>query len=138
MLERLADDSLGEDEDRESVEKYMRDMQQMMEGMLDLHRRNQLPDRERAVCMKLLLRITLKDEIFEWSERHQAQEWLSSIEGTRRRGRVGGKDQSPIARHSIGRGRGKSKYKVKSPREREFSDDDRHSRSGDESIGMFD
>lgn len=38
----------------------MKDLSQMMDGMLDLNRRNQLPDRERAICLKLLLRITLK------------------------------------------------------------------------------
>ena len=45
---------------RDSIEKYMKDLSQMMDGMLDLNRRNQLPDRERAICLKLLLRITLK------------------------------------------------------------------------------
>ena len=45
--------------------------------MLDLSRRNQLPERERAVCLALLLRITLKDEIFDEYEISQAQEWLS-------------------------------------------------------------
>lgn len=40
----------------------MKDLSQMMDGMLDLNRRNQLPDRERAICLKLLLRITLKVE----------------------------------------------------------------------------
>ena len=50
-------------------------------GMLDLHRRNQLPDRERAVCVKLLLRVTLKDEIFDELERSQVGEWLSVVEG---------------------------------------------------------
>ena len=38
----------------------MKDLSQMMDGMLDLNRRNQLPDRERAICLKLLLRVTLK------------------------------------------------------------------------------
>lgn len=45
---------------REGIEKYMKDLSQMMDGMLDLNRRNQLPDRERAICLKLLLRVTLK------------------------------------------------------------------------------
>ena len=45
---------------RDGIEKYMKDLSQMMDGMLDLNRRNQLPDRERAICLKLLLRITLK------------------------------------------------------------------------------
>ena len=49
---------------RDSIEKYMKDLSQMMDGMLDLNRRNQLPDRERAICLKLLLRITLKVSIY--------------------------------------------------------------------------
>lgn len=92
MLGRLNDDSLieaeyGEPNDK-AVEKYMKDLTQMMDGMLDLSRRNQLPDHERAVCLKLLLRITLKEDIFDEEDRLQAQDWLSMIEGTRnRRGR---------------------------------------------------
>ena len=35
--------------------------------------RNQLPDRERAICMKLLLRLTLKEDVFGEAERDQAQ-----------------------------------------------------------------
>lgn len=91
MLGRLNDDSLleedGEPNDK-AVEKYMKDLTQMMDGMIDLSRRNQLPDHERAVCLKLLLRITLKEDIFDEDDRLQAQDWLSMIEGTRnRRGR---------------------------------------------------
>lgn len=86
MFDRLQDDSIvADDDDREVVEKYMKDLTQMMEGMLDLNRRNQLPERERAVCMKLLLRITLKEEVFDDEERSQAQQWLSFMEGTRSR-----------------------------------------------------
>ena len=54
----------------------MKDLSQMMDGMLDLNRRNQLPDRERAICLKLLLRITLKVS-------HCSGEWV------RREGRRG-------------------------------------------------
>jgi len=80
MLERLKDvDAAANDEDAERselLEKYMKDLSQMMDGMLDLNRRNQLPERERAVCMKLLLRITLKEDSFEEEDREKAQEWL--------------------------------------------------------------
>lgn len=91
MLERLQDESLTDEEDvnRDAIAKYMKDLAQMMEGMLDLSRRNTLPERERAVCLKLLLRITLKDDVFDEYEILQAQEWLSVIEGARsRRGRT--------------------------------------------------
>lgn len=91
MLERLKDESslLGEgDDDSGGREKFMKDLAQMMDGMLDLSRRSQLPEHERAVCLKLLLRITLKEDIFDEDEITQAKDWLSMIEGTRsRRGR---------------------------------------------------
>jgi hypothetical protein len=44
-----------------------------------------LPDRERTICMKLLLRMSMKDEIFEEEERAQVQEWYSLVEGSRKR-----------------------------------------------------
>jgi hypothetical protein len=101
MFERLNDDSLLliEDEEgngphhhqiphRHMIDKFMKDLSQMMDGMLDLSRRNQLPDHERAICLKLLLRMTLQEDIFEEHERLQAQDWMSMIEGARsRRGR---------------------------------------------------
>ncbi len=47
--------------------------------------RGQLPDRERMTCLKLLLRITLQTEKFDDLELADAQEWLTILEGTRRR-----------------------------------------------------
>lgn len=84
MLERVkeVDNAANDDEDvrSEIIEKFMKDLSQMMDGMLDLNRRNQLPERERAVCMKLLLRITLKTDSFEEEDRFKAQEWCVEIE----------------------------------------------------------
>lgn len=94
MLQRLADPDMGvdeyEDEDgyvsrQSNVKKYFNDVSRMMEGILDLQRRGQLPERERAVCMKLLLQITLREEVFDYHQRAAAQEWLTVLEGTRRR-----------------------------------------------------
>jgi superfamily II DNA or RNA helicase len=88
MLERLSDHSLLDDNgdaDRDSIDKYIKDLGQMMDGMLDLHRRGNLPDRERTICLKLLLRMSMKDEIFEEDERAQAQEWYGLVEGSRKR-----------------------------------------------------
>lgn len=48
----------------DTVEKFSQDLGQMMEGMLDLKNRGQLPEQQRDTCMKLLLRVSLKDEIF--------------------------------------------------------------------------
>jgi hypothetical protein len=56
--------------------KFMKDLMQMMEGMLDLTYRQQLPERERQICLKLLLRLTLKENVFDEVDRDQAQEWF--------------------------------------------------------------
>lgn len=136
MLERLKDDSIMEDDDggREAIDKFMKDLNNMMEGMLDLNRRNQLPERERAVCMKLLLRMTLKEEVFDDDERDKAHEYLAVMEGTRSRrgrevyqaedhrknggGRGGGRGRGRGAGRGGGRGRGRPR------RAKEGSDDE--------------
>ena len=84
-----SDDDDKDDEDvevSEAVYKFMDDMEQMMEGILDLQRRGQLPDRERNMSMKLLLRMTLRPELFEEDHNSVIQAWLTELEGTRRRG----------------------------------------------------
>ena len=47
--------------------------------------RGTLPDRERNTCLKLLLRLTLKGDMLDADQLVLAQEWLTSLEGTRRR-----------------------------------------------------
>lgn len=121
MLERLSDDALNEDDEdyRELAEKFMKDLSQMMTGMLDLDRRKQLPDRERAVCQKLLLRVTLKEDVFDDNEIALAQQWLTAMEGVRRRARVDVLDKqsptqiSPSITTVKGKGKGKVKGKAK-------------------------
>ncbi len=119
MLERLKDDFVTEDDERDhdALDKYLKDLSMMMDGMLDLNRRNQLPERERAICLKLLLRVTLKEDVFDEDERAQAQEWLSIMEGTRsRRSReifvvedarkIGSRGGGKGSRGGAGKGRG--------------------------------
>ncbi|CAE7663537.1 Chd6, partial [Symbiodinium microadriaticum] len=91
---RLPSEDDEDDEDNEEegtgevegLDKFMTDLRQLMDGILDLKRRDNLPDRERNVCMKLLLRMSLRGNIFEEGQVAQAQEWLTMLEGTRRRG----------------------------------------------------
>ena len=90
MLERLKDefqeDEDGEEDYRERAEKFMGDMENLMLGILDLQRKNTLPDRERSIVLKLLLRLTLfREEVFSDSEIARAHEWLAIIEGIRSR-----------------------------------------------------
>ena len=95
MLQRLSDPDFEIDDDDDAisgprvaaVKKYINDLAKMMEGILDLQRRGLLPERERGVCMRLLLLITLKEDVFDFDQRTAAQEWLSVLEGTRNRRR---------------------------------------------------
>lgn len=80
------DDRDDEMEVSEKVLKFMGDMAQMMDGILDLKRRGQLPDRERNMSMKLLLRMSLRPEIFDDQHNCIIQAWLTELEGSRRRG----------------------------------------------------
>eukprot|EP00607_Mallomonas_marina_P004510 CAMPEP_0182440386 /NCGR_PEP_ID=MMETSP1167-20130531/87034_1 /TAXON_ID=2988 /ORGANISM="Mallomonas Sp, Strain CCMP3275" /LENGTH=160 /DNA_ID=CAMNT_0024634331 /DNA_START=663 /DNA_END=1143 /DNA_ORIENTATION=- len=89
MLIRL-EEEIGEEEEEEEeiigvVEKFWKDLSQMMLGMLDLQRRGQLPDRQKASCMKLLLRISLRSAVFDSDQCTQAKDWLAVLEGTRNR-----------------------------------------------------
>lgn len=88
--ERGSDDEDDKDDDdmeaSAAVNKFMTDMAQMMDGILDLKRRGQLPDRERNMSMKLLLRMTMRPEAFDGRQNVLAQSWLTELEGTRRRG----------------------------------------------------
>ena len=82
LLERLHEGNL---EDEDVMEKYMKDLALMIDGMLDLNRRNQLPERERSICINLLLQITIREEMFSDDSRSLAQGWMSLLEGTRSR-----------------------------------------------------
>ena len=88
MLQRLKSEfsSVDDDDCEELAEKFMADMDQLMLGILDLQRKNTLPDRERGVIMKLLLRLTINNEdFFTETDNLKAQEWLTIVEGTRQR-----------------------------------------------------
>ena len=81
MLARLSDEC----NDEEGSKKFFNDLRQVMDSMLELHRKAQLPDRERNICLRLLLSITLREDDFEDVARFQAHEWLTILEGTRAR-----------------------------------------------------
>ncbi len=84
MIERLENDQL---DDEDVVSKYIKDLDQMMTGMIDLNSKNTLPERERSLCFKLLLDLTTRDDFFSMDDRSQFQDWLVQIEGTRGRRR---------------------------------------------------
>ena len=57
----------------------------MMEGILDLNRRGSLPELEKATTITLLLRITLKYDVFGEKNISESKVWLSTLEGSRKR-----------------------------------------------------
>jgi len=90
------EDEMGTDDRPKAVKarvaharKFFTDLTSLMDGMLDLIRREQMPDRERNTCSSILLGVTLKETLFSDEERAQAQEWLVLTEGTRSRRQVG-------------------------------------------------
>jgi superfamily II DNA/RNA helicase len=67
------------------IRKYFKDLSQMMKGLLDLNSRGTLPDKEKEVCMNLLLLISINESMFSEKDRVQANTWLAAIEGSRSR-----------------------------------------------------
>jgi superfamily II DNA or RNA helicase len=87
--------------------KFMKDMSQMMNGILDLQRRGHLPENEKATCATLLLRLSMKEELLSKTQLNEAKIWLSVIEGNRKRATRVTVD-SPDRPHG-GRGRGRGR-----------------------------
>ena len=116
--------------------KYFKDLQQMMNGLLDLNSRGQLPDKEKDVCMDLLLRISLKEDVFSDKDRNQAVTWLSAIEGSRSR-----KQRMDLSSKSSPEGPGKKGTSGIKSRRREYSenityiDDDEYEKA--EELDMY-
>merc|ERR1711871_1060301 len=81
-LDELPNDICSESEE---VFKYFKDLKVMMEGILDLNRRGSLPDLEKATTITLLLRITLKYDVFGEKNISESRVWLSTLEGSRKR-----------------------------------------------------
>ena len=90
---------------QEDPREFMSDMTKMIQGMIDLNLRQQLPDRERTACLDLLLNITLKEDILDKESREQCGIWMSSIEGARVRKKIRDLSKpSPKKRKSGGAG----------------------------------
>ena len=81
-LDELPNDICSESEE---VFKYFKDLKVMMEGILDLNRRGSLPELEKATTITLLLRITLKYDVFGEKNISESKVWLSTLEGSRKR-----------------------------------------------------
>lgn len=81
-LDELSHDAFSESEE---VLKYFKDLKIMMEGILDLNRRGSLPELEKATTITLLLKITLRVEVFGDTNIFESKSWLSMLEGSRKR-----------------------------------------------------
>ena len=81
-LDELPNDVYSESEE---VVKYFKDLKIMMEGILDLNRRGSLPELEKATTITLLLKISLKNEVFGDLNVSESKSWISTLEGSRKR-----------------------------------------------------
>ena len=83
MVERFESEIEGGEVSTKDIKKFFKDLSACMDGMVDLYRRNQLPEHERRLCMNLLLKISLMQGGFSEKDRQQAQDWYSIIDGAR-------------------------------------------------------
>mmetsp|Transcript_3607 Transcript_3607/g.9944 ORF Transcript_3607/g.9944 Transcript_3607/m.9944 type:complete len:2529 (-) Transcript_3607:88-7674(-) len=67
------------------VHKFMSDMKGMMQGILDEEDDDALSADEKDKCQKMLLTISVKEKIFNESQRRDARHFLKRMEGDRRR-----------------------------------------------------
>ena len=89
-----------EDEDEESEEekefeltkpqkkklaKFMSEVKDMMQTVLEQAEKDELPSDDKAVCQKLLLTISVKEKLFNENQRGTARKLLQKLEGDRKR-----------------------------------------------------
>ena len=67
------------------VHKYMADLKSMMDGIFVDIEDDSFPQDEKATCQKLLLTISMKENLFNEEQRKVARNMLKQLEGDRRR-----------------------------------------------------
>merc|ERR1712032_1407522 len=96
---KIVDDSDVDDEDgsgkekklkltktqKRKVAKFMSDLKSMMESLLDEADDDNISSEEKASAQKLLLKISMKEMLFNDDQRHFARATLKRLEGSRRR-----------------------------------------------------
>jgi chromodomain-helicase-DNA-binding protein 7 len=77
--------ALEQDDGRsaEALLAFFADVESMVTGLVDLHKRNKCPPRDREDALVLLLKISIKEDLFSHQQREQATQWRLSLEGPR-------------------------------------------------------
>ena len=70
---------------QKKLREFMNDLKGVMEDIFEQDSMETLPPSEKATCQKLLLTITVKQNMFNEEQRKTAQRLLSRLEGDRRR-----------------------------------------------------
>ena len=69
----------------ESVRAFYQDLEDMVTKLIDLHDRGKCPTRDRDLCVMLLFKISIKEDLFSAEQKAQVAKWRSLLEGTRMR-----------------------------------------------------
>jgi len=70
---------------KRKLAKFMSDLKSMMEGLLDEAEDDSISSEQKASAQKLLLKISMKEKLFNADQRHFARATLKRLEGNRRR-----------------------------------------------------
>jgi hypothetical protein len=70
---------------QKKLREFMNDLKGVMEDIFEQDSMETLPSSEKATCQKLLLTITVKENMFNEEQRKTAQRLLNRLEGDRRR-----------------------------------------------------
>ncbi len=70
---------------QKKLREFMNDLKGVMEDIFEQDSMETLPSTEKATCQKLLLTITVKENMFNEEQRKTAQRLLNRLEGDRRR-----------------------------------------------------
>mmetsp|Transcript_4601 Transcript_4601/g.10378 ORF Transcript_4601/g.10378 Transcript_4601/m.10378 type:complete len:2557 (+) Transcript_4601:190-7860(+) len=70
---------------QKKVNEYMSDLKGLMEDIFEQDRENTLPSSEKVSCQTLLLTISVKEKLFNESQRSTAKKLMQRLEGDRRR-----------------------------------------------------
>ena len=83
---RKSDDAKGLSRgNQKKVNEFMVDLKGLMEDIFEQDREDTLPAEEKTTCQTLLLTISVKEKIFNETQRDHAKKLLSRLEGDRRR-----------------------------------------------------
>ena len=90
LLDRL--ETLGKEEEEgleERSEAFMGDLVKMTASLCDRQDAGRLGEEDKHAALTLLLRVSMREDLFNGAERKTAEAWAEALEGDRRRNRRG-------------------------------------------------